>query len=56
MIVPPPPRSQSLRSDDFLFCLSFLFSFFFACQLVPPENEDLFLGEDFCLVGSGGGG
>ena len=42
---PPPPRLTLDKSDDF----------FFACQLVPQENEDFFRWGLFFGEGGGGG-
>ena len=51
MVVPAHPHPHPYRSDD-------LFYFFFACQLVPLENENVILGEDFFFffffLGGGG--
>ena len=46
MVVPPRPTNV----------MTFSLVLFFACQLVPLENEDLFLGEDFFFFFWGGGG
>ena len=46
----PPPPSLEVMTFFFFFVVVV------ACQLVPPENEDLSLGEDFCSFFLGGGG
>ena len=50
MVVPPHPTPIPIE------VMTLFFLSFFPRQLVPPEYEDLFLGEDFCWCGGGGGG